>query len=55
MGFWGFGVMLGKRTSKVILSYEEASNAQEFFRCVKRAKFLQAEMNSLKRRMKEIA
>ena len=49
------GSMLGKRTSEVILSYEEACNAQEFFRCVKRAKLLQAEMQSLKRRMEEIA
>ena len=47
--------MLGKRTSEVILSYEEACNAQEFFRCVKRAKLLQADMQSLKRRMEEIA
>ena len=47
--------MLGKRTSEVILSYEEARNAQEFFRCVKRAKLLQVEMQSLKRRMEEIA
>ena len=48
------GSMLGKRTSEMILSYEESHNGLELFRCAKRFKELQAEMKTLKHRMEEI-
>ena len=48
------GSVLGKRTSEMSLDFEEANDAAELFRCVKRVKFLQAEMKTVKHRMEEI-